>query len=392
VLIGLALLACLALALPAHAQDPVRLGPCTIAGIDVTGQTTDEARNTLYEGLKDKLNFECVITDGVKQVKRRRQDLGIFLDLDRMIQRAVDGEATVPLLLYADPNNMQSSFERLADTFAFGGQDAKPYGYQGKVLIRQAQYRRRIDARASAQRIAKDIYEDAATVRLSLTLIKEPPAVKTEDLAGVDAVIGQYVTRFDEGLVGRTTNLRLAVSAIDGRLLLPDQVFSLNDTVGERTPARGYQKAIIFVGGKMVEGYGGGVSQVTGTLFNAALEAGLAIVTYRVHSRPVAYLPLGRDATVVWNQFDMKFRNNTAHPVYIDYRAPGNRCVATLYGHGRPGLDVDIETKVEHLAERHIIADLYRTITLPGGEPKRTHLGRSEYNWPADEPEPTTPD
>jgi len=89
----------------------------------------------------------------------------------------------------------------------------------------------------------------------------------------------------------------------------------------------------------------------------------------------VAYLPLGRDATVVWNQFDMKFRNNTAHPVYLDYRAPGNRCVATLYGHRRPGWTVSIDTQVEHLAERHITADLYRTITAPGGSPKRTHLG-----------------
>ncbi|MCZ7599297.1 MAG: hypothetical protein M5U09_18515 [Gammaproteobacteria bacterium] len=129
------LLLCLAMLVvvpPAHAQEPVRLGQCTIAGIDVTGQTVDEARNTLYEGLKDKLNFECVITDGVKQVKRRRQDLGIFLDLDRMIQRAVDGEATVPLLLYADPNAMQNSFERLADTFAYRGQGCQAVRLSGQ--------------------------------------------------------------------------------------------------------------------------------------------------------------------------------------------------------------------------------------------------------------------
>jgi len=276
-LVAWSMLIGLALAGPLLAQDPVRLGECVVAGIDVTGQTLDEARATLDESLRDKLNFECVITDGVKQVKRRRQDLGIFLDLNRMLQRAADGEATVPLLLYVDPNNMQASFERLAGTFAFGGQDAKPYGHQGQVLIREAQWRRRIDAKASAQRLAMAIAEDASTVRLSLTLIKEPPAVRTEDLAGIDAVIGQYATQFDPRLVGRTTNLRLGVAACDGTILRPGQVFSLNETVGERTPARGYQKATIFVGGKLVEGYGGGISQVTGTLFNAALEAGLVI-------------------------------------------------------------------------------------------------------------------
>jgi vancomycin resistance protein YoaR len=232
------------------------------------------------------------------------------------------------------------------------------------------------------------VAENAANVRFSLTLIKSPPAVSTESLDGIDAIVGQYVTRFDPGLAGRTHNLRLGVRMIDGRILQPGEVFSLNDTIGERTPERGFQKATIFVGGKMVEGYGGGISQVTGTLFNAALEAGLEIVTYRVHSRPVAYLPHGRDATVAWGSFDMMFRNSTAHPIYIDYRAPGNRCVATLFGHGRPGWNVKIETKVERLGERHIIADLYRTIDPPDGEPKRIRLGRSVYQWPADEPEP----
>ena len=374
--------------LPLQAQEPIRLGQVTVAGVDISGMTLDEARATLYDQLKDKLSFECLITDGVKQVKRRRQDLGIFLDLDRMLTQAQQGDGAVPLYLYADPNNMQSSFERLAEMFAFPGENAKPYGYQGEVLIKQGQYQRRIDARASAQRIAKEVAEDAANVRFNLTLIKSPPDVSTEDLAGIDAVIGQYVTRFNEGLVGRTTNLRLGVKAIDGLILKPGEVFSLNDTVGERTPERGYQKAIIFVGGNMVEGYGGGISQVTGTLFNAALEAGLEIVTYRVHSRPVSYIPLGRDATVAWGAFDMKFRNSTEHPIFIDYRAPGSRCVATLFGHGRPDWNVTVETKVEHLAERHITAELFRTITPPGGAPKRTRLGHSVYQWPADEPEP----
>lgn len=388
--VGLLVAGLVGLVGPVGAQEsgdeaaPARLGNCQIAGVDVSGQTAEEARQTLFDALRDRRHFECVVTDGVKQARRGRMDLGIYLDLDGMIDRGLDGETVVPLMLFADVDEMQAAFERLADFFAYPGENARPVREGDKVRIYEGQYRRRIDARASAERLAPTVEDDPTTVRFSLTLIKSPPEVSAADLAGIDAVIGQYTTRFDPGQVGRTTNLRLAVSAIHTRLLKRGEVFSLNETVGERTPARGYRKAVIFQGGRMIEGYGGGVSQVTGTLFNAALEAGLTIVTYRVHSRPVTYLPLGRDATVAWGQFDMKFRNSTAAPIYIDYQAPGNRCVVTLFGAAQPGLQVKVETAVRRPGPRHVIASLFRTIRQPDGTSKRTHLGTSEYRWPAD--------
>jgi vancomycin resistance protein YoaR len=175
--------------------------------------------------------------------------------------------------------------------------------------------------------------------------------------------------------------MHVAINSINGTLLSPNETFSLNKTVGERTQARGYRTTIIFKNGYKVAGLGGGVSQVTGTLFNAALLAGLPLVTYRTHSRPVAYLPIGRDATVAWGGFDMKFKNNTPAPIYISYRIRGNRATATLFGAKEAKKDVRINVTSRRIREREIKAQLYRTIRRSGKVVSKQRLGTSHYKW-----------
>jgi vancomycin resistance protein YoaR len=177
--------------------------------------------------------------------------------------------------------------------------------------------------------------------------------------------------------------MRLATRRIDGTVLSPNEVFSLNKVVGERTQARGYRTATIFAGGKKEPGIGGGVSQVTGTLFNAALVAGLPIVSYRVHSRPVAYLPIGRDATVVYGGFDMKFKNDTSAPIFIDYKLQGNTLRARLYGK-RTGRKVRLSVSSKRQGEREMSAKLYRVIRQGNKVVKKELVGDSKYSWKDD--------
>src|SRR5205085_11514409 len=138
--------------------------------------------------------------------------------------------------------------------------------------------------------------------------------------------------RFDPGNLKRAHNIQLAVQTVNGTVIPSGQTFSLNQALGKRTQARGYRTAVVFERGKKVPGIGGGVSQVTGTLFNAALLAGLKVREYHNHSRPVPYLPVGRDATLAWGLKDLKFKNNTPAPIKLSYTIKGNRLVASLYG------------------------------------------------------------
>ena len=203
-------------------------------------------------------------------------------------------------------------------------------------------------------------------------------------LKGINAILKTFSTTLNPNKVGRTTNVRIASKAIDGTVLKSGETFSLNDTVGERTPQRGYKKAIIFVDQQLEPGYGGGVSQITGTLFNAALLAGLPIVTYRVHTRPVDYLPLGRDATVSWGNFDMKFKNNTGAPIFISYKLSGDTLTARLFGK-KTGNRVKLKVTSQNKGPREIEAQLYRTIRRGGKVIAKQRVGRSHYDWKKDD-------
>lgn len=130
----------------------------------------------------------------------------------------------------------------------------------------------------------------------------------------------------------RTTNLRLACEAINGTILLPGQVFSFNEVVGERTKAKGYREAIAYVSGKSVPETGGGVCQVASTIYSACLYADLEIIQAVEHQFFVTYVNPGMDATIYWPKLDYKFRNNTDYPIRIDASVHDGRVWVSLKG------------------------------------------------------------
>ncbi len=138
-----------------------------------------------------------------------------------------------------------------------------------------------------------------------------------EELATLPRKITSYTTKFDPNNKARTTNLKIAAAALHGLPLSGSHIFSFNDSVGERTAEKGYQMAIIYLNGNKVEDYGGGICQVSSTLYNAALAAGLEIVERHPHSLPVDYVPENLDATVSWGSKDLKIFNDTEEPMHI---------------------------------------------------------------------------
>ncbi|MBV9469357.1 MAG: VanW family protein [Abitibacteriaceae bacterium] len=180
-------------------------------------------------------------------------------------------------------------------------------------------------------------------VAVPATVERVMPRLTAASLAGTDVKLGEYPTHFDSGQVGRTKNLHIAAAAVNGKVVMPGELFSFNKCTGERTWDKGYRTAHIFVHqpgeekAQVVEGLAGGTCQVSSTLFNALRRANkqiggqLRIVQREHHSLPVTYVPDGLDATVAWPDKDFKFRNNLSYPVYIRTAVQGERIAVSLW-------------------------------------------------------------
>ncbi|UWV46952.1 VanW family protein [Acetivibrio thermocellus] len=142
----------------------------------------------------------------------------------------------------------------------------------------------------------------------------------------------------------RGINIGVAASKINGKILAPGEVFSFNDVVGPRTVANGFKIAKEYVNGKIVDGVGGGVCQVSSTLYSAVLFADLETVERQNHMFTVSYIPLGRDAAVAYNELDFKFKNNTNWPIKIVSSVKNNTVSFTIYGtKEEPGKTVELK-------------------------------------------------
>ncbi len=370
----------------ARAAD--KFGDQNAGGVSVKGLNRDQAIRRLKRELAPKLDKPIQLRVGpandIQTVTRRRGDMGFNVNLGKMLARLERGDKYVPVFFRVNIPLAQRALRRVQNGLNSSPVDARPVYYKKKVRIDSQKPGGRLNIGASAVALAKRAEADAAQTRFPLVRDAVAPKVSAADLKGINAILATYTTDLNPNKKGRTTNVRVATNTINGTVLKPDKTFSLNDVVGKRTPQRGYKKAIIFAHRQLETDYGGGVSQVTGTLFNAALEAGLPIETYRVHTRPVGYISLGRDATVSWGNFDMKFKNNTAAPIYISYKLKGSELTARLFGH-KTGNKVKISVRSQRIGEREIKAQLYRTIRRNGKVITKQRVGTSHYKWEKDE-------
>lgn len=159
-----------------------------------------------------------------------------------------------------------------------------------------------------------------------------PARIKGEDIKGVDTLISSFNTNYGSiSSPQRANNIVLATRSINGRVLMPGDIFSFNEVVGERTHKKGYQAAPVIIGDKLEDGLGGGVCQVSSALYNAAYAAGLQSVERTHHTLPVHYVPEGMDATVDFGNIDYKFKNNFKYPIYVEGYTTGGTLVFNIY-------------------------------------------------------------
>jgi len=222
--------------------------------------------------------------------------------------------------------------QRLGKRVAKPAKDAT-FGVDGKhVYVVPAKPGIQLDALASTEAILKAAVR--RRVRVARLVVIEAPAklstAKAEAM-NIHAVVSSYTTIYG-GIPNRIHNVDLVAHLVDDTLIAPDATFSFNGTTGDRSAAKGFLEAPVIVNGEVTTGLGGGVCQVSTTVFNAAFEAGLKITDRTNHALYISHYPQGRDATVDYPSTDLKFVNDTGHWLLLRTFVGSSSLTVNLYG------------------------------------------------------------
>ena len=169
---------------------------------------------------------------------------------------------------------------------------------------------------------------------MEIKLITVEPTVKVSDLNNelFRDVLATFSTKYDKYYTNRVKNLELAGRKVNGTILYPGEEFSYNKVVGKRTVANGFKEAHVFAGGKVVDGLGGGICQVSTTLYNTVLMSDLKVTERKAHMMHTGYNEPGKDATVVYGSIDFRFVNNRKTPIKISMEVKNGVVTSTIYG------------------------------------------------------------
>lgn len=305
------------------------------AKIDEIANIVDSPERELTVELKGN---ELVITRGKKGMRILKETAKKLIDKaiidDSISEVELKTEEVIPPELTVD---------YLTKEICTEPQDASYKIENQRLTIIDEKMGVKIDTK-KASTIIKETPGDVVRIPAEIT----SPDITAENIKNTlfPDMLATYSTNFSSGNVPRSHNIALACDFISETVLAPGDVFSYNDTVGPRTAERGFREAGVYVGNKVEQGLGGGICQVSTTLFNAVVMADLNIVYRTNHSMPVSYAPPGRDATVSYGSIDFKFSNNTNAPIKLIASANNGVNIVTVYGTKKnPGRTVEITSE-----------------------------------------------
>jgi len=287
-----------------------------------------------------------------------------MLQLFVLLRRPID----VRIAYAYDPAVARAEIDRLVASVVSEPRDAVVSVSGGRLaVVSPSQDGVAVDERASLVRTIASLQRRDPVVELVVTLRR--PAFTTEDADRIAEPVAQFTTLFPYN-PDRVHNIRLAAGSLRGALVAPNAVLSYNQVVGPRDPERGYRKAPVLYRNILIPGDGGGVCQVSSTLFNAALLAEMAVEARTNHSQPVPYLAAGRDATVDYGYIDLRLRNTTGRYLYLWTEVRSRSLTVTIFGARQPGREATIT-----VTDRVVIPAPTHTVTvrdpyLPVGQTK----------------------
>ena len=205
----------------------------------------------------------------------------------------------------------------------------------------------------------------------------------TTNMIGTEAfpdLLSTFSTKYSASNKDRTTNLRLAANKINGTVIMPGETFSYNKVVGERTIAAGYKEAPIYVSGEVVDGLGGGICQITSTLYNAVIYANLEIVQRSNHQFIPSYVTASRDATVVYGSIDFQFKNNRNYPIKLVCSVSGGVANFQIFGLKQDDdYEVEISSYQTGSTATAIYSEAYKILKKDGKVVDKQLLSKDTY-------------
>ncbi|WP_304509815.1 VanW family protein [Anaerotignum sp.] len=369
----------------------------TIDGIDVGGLSKEEATdllNTTYgaNAASQKLVFfyddeewPCAFQEiGAEYQVNKAVNLAYNLgrtgtekEKTKVASSLLKHGEEIPLEFTYDEMKLQDKLIEVADEFEQEPQNSTMTRSGGKFVITEEAEGRKMNLEGTMLNV-ESVLESKKGGRVAIVADTTQPEITYEDNQYVTDLIGSYSTKYTAYDQNRNTNLEVGCNYLNGTMIAPGEVFSAMEGLGEQTYARGYRNAGVYVNGKVEAGMGGGVCQITTTLYNAAIYAELEIVERYPHSMTVGYVPLGRDAAVADTYKDLKIRNNTEYPVYLEASAINGVLEVSLYGHEAHDSRREVEFQTVY---EGTIAKPDEIVTedpeKPEGEREITHNGRT---------------
>lgn len=317
-------------------------------------------------------------------------DFGGYYDTKTALAQAEQAPAgaVVPLPVRLDPKKVRLHLDRIAALVNEPATEPKAHflGDGSGYTVVPGKDGRSLDEDRAATMVAAALPDRGDRLDISLPFSPQQPTLDPKSIGQLNDVLVSFTTTFHPSQAERTNNLVLAARNINGTIIPPGGVFSYNDSVGPRTHETGFKDAIIYVDNRMKKDVGGGICQVSSTLYNCVLLANLGVVERHCHSLPVHYVPPGRDATVAWGGDDFKFRNTATKPIIVRTSVHGGVLTEMLIGDRtslpHPDARVDIAVTPRRTYNDGYAVTAYRVVKESGVQIAREDLGTSFYHNP----------
>lgn len=331
-----------------------------ICNIDLSGQTLEEAKATLQTQVLDTiLSNNLSLSFNGSSINLPLQDFYVASNLDEVIEEAINYSTSLSFiekwnLLRGDESknfDVHIKFDELAmvdyaenfmknfDTYPSDADvnvDSNGHityvSHTAGQTVDSDNLLSRLNTMLADYSTPSLVSRAAVTndIELAELLVVTNPKVQLEDLQHVNTLVSSYTTNYTPS-AANAKNIELAASVINDILLMPGETFSFNDLVGDTTLDKGYVYAPVIVNSRMTQGVGGGICQVSSTLYNAILGIGILPTERRPHSKPSSYVPLGLDSTIDWGNIDLKFENTLDFPIYISSFTKDGQLHINLY-------------------------------------------------------------
>lgn len=332
--------------------------------------TVIKINNKIYKyknnriGLKVDLDKLCI-----KLSSRRYSDhfLGYVSNVFFANSQAINLEK----YMYLDTYKFNDFYNRSLKKYNINAENAGLKVINCKLLITKPKRGRTIDL--------KNLKKSLVLLPkfVNIKFVESKPAIYEKNVIKLmpKYLLSSFSTDYSSSSYARKTNIYLAESKINNTIIPPNSTFEFYKYVGEPSFARGFMSAPTYVHGKVVEGIGGGMCQVSTTLYNAALLANLKIIKRFNHALPVHYIPLGLDAAVAYGVNTLEFKNTTKGYIWIKASADGATLSFSIYGYAKPNGKVNVYS----VPVTYNSADAYRVIYSRGKLIHKEYLGRSTY-------------